>query len=184
MANSRLDWHPQGPLRKKGLMIRKAVLAICITAVTEIKTSMKSYGQYSIVSTRKTVAGYIRQRKGRKIRHYPAPPEYPPAVDTGRLRGSISINWSGSGMPRGKVEPPATANDGVGQYQMESPSNIGFFVTIGTNVKYAPYLEFGTRKMLPRPFLRPVYMILRMKLAAYSSQFRHGANFPTVKPRW
>lgn len=46
------------------------------------------------------------------------------AVDTGRLRGSISHAVSG--------------ND----------------VYIGSNVEYAPYVELGTYKMAPRPFLR------------------------------
>lgn len=46
------------------------------------------------------------------------------AVDTGRLRGSISHAVSG--------------ND----------------VYIGTNVEYAPYVELGTHKMAARPFLR------------------------------
>lgn len=30
-----------------------------------------------------------------------------------------------------------------------------FEVTIGTDVEYAPYLEFGTSRMSPRPYLRP-----------------------------
>lgn len=46
------------------------------------------------------------------------------AVDTGRLRGSISH-----------------ATDEEAAY-------------IGTNVEYAPYVEFGTYKMASRPFLR------------------------------
>lgn len=46
------------------------------------------------------------------------------AVDTGRLRGSI-----------------AHAADEDAAY-------------IGTNVEYAPYVELGTYKMPPRPFLR------------------------------
>lgn len=45
------------------------------------------------------------------------------AVDTGRLRGSISH-----------------AIDGDDVY-------------IGTNVEYGPYVELGTSKMAPRPFL-------------------------------
>lgn len=48
-------------------------------------------------------------------------------VDTGRLRNSISH----------AVDP------------------IGNAAYIGTNVEYAPYVEFGTSKMAPRPFLRP-----------------------------
>lgn len=46
------------------------------------------------------------------------------AVDTGRLRGSISH-----------------ATDDSNAY-------------IGTNVEYAPYVELGTHKMAARPFLR------------------------------
>lgn len=46
------------------------------------------------------------------------------AVDTGRLRGSISH-----------------AHDDTSAY-------------IGTNVEYAPYVELGTHKMAARPFLR------------------------------
>lgn len=46
------------------------------------------------------------------------------AVDTGRLRGSISHAVSGDD------------------------------VYIGTNVEYAPYVELGTYKMASRPFLR------------------------------
>ena len=46
------------------------------------------------------------------------------AVDTGRLRGSISHT-----------------HDDKNAY-------------IGTNVEYAPYVEFGTRRMSARPFLR------------------------------
>ena len=46
------------------------------------------------------------------------------AVDTGRLRGSISH-----------------ATDAEAAY-------------IGTNVEYAPYVELGTKRMAARPFLR------------------------------
>lgn len=51
-------------------------------------------------------------------------PESPDYVRTGRLKGSISH---------------ATDNDTV---------------YIGTNVEYAPYVEFGTVRMASRPFLR------------------------------
>lgn len=47
-------------------------------------------------------------------------------VDTGRLRASIATQRLG----------PATYG-------------------VGTGVEYAPYVEFGTRKMSAQPFLRP-----------------------------
>lgn len=50
-------------------------------------------------------------------------------VDTGRLRSSI---------------------------QMEAFKG-GLAVEVGTNVKYAPYVEFGTRRMRAQPYLFPAW---------------------------
>jgi len=49
-------------------------------------------------------------------------------VDTGRLRSSIATDKS-------EVQ--------------------GFVVKVGTNVKYAPYVEHGTKKMAAQPYLHP-----------------------------
>ena len=51
-------------------------------------------------------------------------------VDTGRLKSSIT-----SKMERGAVNEP------IGK--------------VGTNVKYAPYVEFGTKKQVAQPYLYP-----------------------------
>lgn len=59
----------------------------------------------------------------------PSAPGQGPGVVTGRLRASI------------------TYRPGVDAL---SP-----FVDIGTSVYYAPFLEFGTKRMAARPFLRP-----------------------------
>lgn len=74
------------------------------------------------------------------------------AVDTGRLRASTSINWTGSGMSKGKVESPAKPEDGVGQ---PGGSAKEFTVVVGTNVEYAVPVEYGTGKMSAKPYLRP-----------------------------
>lgn len=50
-------------------------------------------------------------------------------VDTGRLRASIAQEIGGD--------------------------DDGLVARVGTNVEYAPYLEFGTSRMSARPFLRP-----------------------------
>ncbi len=54
-------------------------------------------------------------------------------VDTGALRNSITSSFSG---------------DGLGT---------GFVGECGPAVNYAPFLEFGTVKMTPRPFLGPAF---------------------------
>ena len=47
-------------------------------------------------------------------------------VDTGRLRQSITVK---------KLEPAV--------------------YSVGTNVEYAPYVEYGTRHQAPQPYFRP-----------------------------
>lgn len=50
-------------------------------------------------------------------------------VDTGRLRSSVTF---------------VPGRDGI-----------GFYVDVGTNVAYAPFVEFGTSTSPAQPFLRP-----------------------------
>jgi len=59
-------------------------------------------------------------------------------VDTGRLRGSLSTNWTGSATKRGKTDSPAMADDGVGRPEF---GKANFFAAVGTNVEYADYVE-------------------------------------------
>lgn len=73
-------------------------------------------------------------------------------VDTGRLRSSISTNWSGSGMGKAKVGSPAKGVDGVSQPKKGDALVV---VNIGTNVEYATYVEMGTRGRPPQSFLMP-----------------------------
>ena len=65
-----------------------------------------------------------------------APKEYPMS-DTGRLANSVAIN-------------PA------------SPSNLSG--QVGTNLVYGRYLEFGTSRMAPRPWLTPSFEQARVKV--------------------
>ena len=81
----------------------------------------------------------------RKITDYPA-------VDTGRLRNSITFAISGE-----KANAPTYTDSkkGVYNYSGTAPDDKEKAVYIGTNVEYAPYVELGTSKMPPRPFLKP-----------------------------
>jgi len=60
-------------------------------------------------------------------------------VKSGRLKGSINTNWSGSGMSEGKINSPAKPGDGLSQPEGKD----GLTVVVGTNVKYGPRIEFG-----------------------------------------
>lgn len=75
------------------------------------------------------------------------------AVDTGFLRNSITFALGGKGAEIDSY----TDDDGVqkGYYSGTAPndSRNEHAVWIGTNVYYAPYVEFGTVHMDARPFL-------------------------------
>ena len=82
-------------------------------------------------------------------------------VDTGRLRSSISVNWTGSGMAEGEIGDKAKPGDGTKQ-PTSKPDE--FTVVAGTNVKYARRLEYGFigkdklgrhYNQAARPYLRP-----------------------------
>lgn len=62
-------------------------------------------------------------------------------VDSGRLRASISTNWSGSGMSQGKTGGQAKSGDGIGQPAGEK----GLTVVVGTNVEYSEFVEWSEK---------------------------------------
>lgn len=96
-------------------------------------------------------------------------------VDTGLLRNSITHAVAGQAPAKSSysdngvhADTPATRRAGTaglptehktGTYSGNTPQ-MGFLfkknaVYIGTNVKYAPYVEYGTRKTSAQPFLKP-----------------------------
>lgn len=75
------------------------------------------------------------------------------AVDTGRLRASITYAVSGDSTRQ------HTYSDDIGNSYSENINDAGdekeHTLYLGTNVNYAPYVEMGTQKMPARPFIRP-----------------------------
>jgi len=61
-------------------------------------------------------------------------------VWTGRLRNSMTTNWSGSGKARMSARAPAKAEDTVG----EPAGAPGLVVVVGSNVSYAHMQEYGS----------------------------------------
>ena len=127
--------------------LQKQLVAVGLKMEGDIKRSMK----------RGTGRIYLKG-KNRNIEYQASAPGFPPAVDTGRLRASISTNWTESGMSRGKVDSAAQVGDGIGDPGGNVLKAKGRFkVVVGTNVIYGPMLEFGTRRMSARPFIRPIF---------------------------
>ena len=78
-------------------------------------------------------------------KHTASAPGQPPATDTGKLVGSISM----------RIE------DSDGEV-------LGI---VSASAKYAPFLEFGTTNMAPRPFMQPGLESQRRKI---ETMFRQG----------
>ena len=85
-------------------------------------------------------AGGSRGRRTAKnyIYHRASAPGQPPAPDTGHLRRSI-------------------------QYEIYKRRHHVFGI-VGTSVPYGKWLEFGTRRMKPRPFARPALDMERARV--------------------
>lgn len=73
------------------------------------------------------------------------------AVDTGRLMGSIT--WRTS-VTHDAVRPPVKRNDEAGSADGLTGRSPRGTAEIGTNVSYASHVEYGTKRMAARPFLR------------------------------
>ena len=76
------------------------------------------------------------------------------AVDTGFLRNSITYCLAGQS-PNIESYTDDKGNQ-TGEYSGQAPEDDSGqcrTVYVGTNVYYAPYVEYGTRKMVARPFL-------------------------------
>ena len=89
---------------------------------------------------------------------------------TGRTKGSIT--WA-TNKERSRVSGEAKSGDGVSR-----PSRPDTLY-VGTNVEYAPHLEYGTVKMSAQPFLRPAFDgrksdIMRMGLKEVDKGLKRG----------
>jgi hypothetical protein len=86
---------------------------------------------------------------------------YPPGILTFRRDGKIYSNYSTGGRQTGHIasapgEPPAS-DTGMLLASINHKIMVEntVFARVGSDRKYAIYLELGTRFMAPRPFLRP-----------------------------
>lgn len=95
---------------------------------------------------------FTLQGQGRQYgKHRASKPGEPPAIDLGILRASImnEVELSGKSVD-GRVGTDA--------------EHIAANAPVGTDVNYGLYLETGTSKMAPRPFLVPALRRTRKKV--------------------
>ena len=78
-----------------------------------------------------------------------------PGTPTGRLMGSLTMRSNFSGTTTG-FSSPAKQGDEI-QSPPTDASKMNPEVVVGTNVEYAQFPEFGTKKMYARPYLYPAF---------------------------
>ena len=86
-------------------------------------------------------------------------------VDSGFLRSSITFATTMKSSAKPRV-PAKAKRAGITEAaeKIGSPEEIGH-VVIGTNVHYAPHIEYGTVKTSAQPFLRPGILNNKQELA-------------------
>lgn len=139
----KIEWYGKEVMIEVDKSVMGAIKEGCLMVEADCKKSMK-----------KGSGRLYLKGKNKNIQHYASAPGEPPAVDTGRLRASITHNWTGSGMGRAQIQTPVAGSkneDGIGQPTEELTG------VVGTNVEYAKALELGDpdRRLKPRPYLRP-----------------------------
>lgn len=110
--------------------LRRALAEFGINADKQLAAIVRGTAQNIRTTAIKSIArgtksGIEYQKYQPRRRHRASAPGEPPAQDTGRLSNSITASIEGK-----RAE-------------------------VAANVEYAPFLEFGTRTMQPRPFLFP-----------------------------
>ena len=134
-----LIWRGDEAIKRVGNRARRNVLEACVLVENLVKMSMKKGGRTESGELETigyvTKTGGLRQkrvepgtgRKAEKIGTYVSKPGEVPRVQFARLKGSIT-------------------------HELHPVLPIG---RVGTNVIYGKFLELGTGRMAPRPFMRP-----------------------------
>jgi len=134
-----LIWHGDKAMKALWQDGRAKVLKACLLMEADVKLSMKKGGR--VESGEMEWQNYVGRKgdtrrrrveagtgkRAEKVGSYASKEGEVPRVQTGTLRRSIT-------------------------HEMHSTLPIG---RVGTNVVYSKWLEFGTRRMKPRPFMRP-----------------------------
>lgn len=151
----RIEWYGNRVFTLATAANVRAMHKAALLVASDVKKNFTLQGtgrQYYIGRSKKTGrrAWYTTPGKGRK-EHRASKPGKSPAIDVGTLRASIMSEIEVSGLSvDGRVGPD------IEKIAAKAP--------VGTDVNYGYYLEIGTSKMAPRPFLRPALRRTRKKV--------------------
>ncbi len=154
-------------LAAKALEQKKREMAVKRACIHLERSVKQKFGEGGSIAGHTGFGRQYRRQKGKgKGRwHTASAPGQPPAVDTGRLRASITHNVKNRPHTEAysfKEGADSTTLPATGSKRTRT---IGL---VGTNLEYARPLEFGSpsRNLLPRPYMWPTLMEQQKKIAA------------------
>jgi hypothetical protein len=154
--------NPFDPEKVRAMTMRfvaDGLLDIQLVASKAIRTQLSKSGTGRLYRVSRGRAS------GRNLRargfHRASAAGQPPAVNTGRLRQSWAIGMVNAGQKFGIGKTKQTTQDLAVLTTDVAPDRISF--TYGSNLKYARALEFGTRRVRSRPYVRPVFNALNKR---------------------
>lgn len=147
---AKIKWYTKELLRSIDQKGKASLLEVAFDFEQYVKTTFTDPGDYKP----------YRREDGRL--HWSASPGEPPAIDYGRLKASVTTNWSWSPMQRAVSgydgEHVHEPDDGVIKPTWGDGKKV---VVVGSNVDYSEDLEFGWTEggvvVEPRPWLTPAF---------------------------
>ena len=153
--------NPFDPDKVRAMTMRfvaDGLLDIQLVASKAIRTQLSKPGTGRLYRVSQGRAG------GRNLRargfHRASAAGQPPAVNTGRLRQSWAIGMVNASQKFGIGKTKTTQDLSVLTSEV-TPDRVSF--VYGSNLKYARALEYGTRRMRARPYVRPVLNALNKR---------------------
>ena len=153
-----MTYIPNPEMRRKfNAAVREGLVATQISLSTTIVRNLSKPGTGRLYRVNKG-----RGKRARNLResgfHRASAPGFPPAVNTNRLRGSWTI-----AIKQGKELLP-----GYNLRVIRGKGMLGF--ELGSNVPYAPMLEFGTRRMKARPYIKPSILSVQKRIPRFFAE--------------
>lgn len=151
MSEFDLDWNGEEFFVEVKDINTKAMREAALTVEREAKLSFGKGASMPFLRFNASVLGATVKR-GKRKRHRVSAPGFPPNVDTGVLKSSVSTEVGRT--QRSAVEVEGFVGSDIVKIARKLSKNKVKNIT-QKKLEYGFFLEVGTRNMQPRPWLRP-----------------------------
>lgn len=97
------------------------------------------------------------------------------AESANELQESIRDELQSGTSPSNPGEPPTDRSGALAESIQVMTGDGGLKATVGSNLEYATYLEYGTVNMAARPFMRPAFERTRTRISEIMARTMRSA---------